>query len=190
MKFIKHFLFISILVNYVLSESTNENNDESSNEEEYDKKIFEGIESITIRREIEFKSAMEIIDQPMLLFHYRKSSKKSREAVGYLRECAEKLNHIVTILMVDCDILIPDPNATTPYSKCLRNEYSDGFPKISLLVPPEQRFDVYTRTVFMHTEIPWPNKDITESNLYNFAINDYPTKSIKLNANNLDNFIK
>jgi len=188
MKVLRSLLFISFLINFIYSED-DDNDDDSKTEykeENWDPTAFQKIPGITIRQMRDIETVLDRHDQPILLFHYRESSRASREAVHYLREAAEKLEHIVVTLLIDCDMF---ENAKD-YSKCERNEYTDGFPRISLMYPPPVRFDVFSQTVIKHSEIPWPNMEYTEKNIYNFAIQDYPSRSIKLTQGNINTFLK
>jgi len=60
-----------------------------------------------IRSEQEINFAQEMNDLPMLLFFFRENSKKSVEAAHYLKEAASKLEHIVVVLLIDCDLRRP-----------------------------------------------------------------------------------
>jgi len=185
MKLLLNVYFISFLLRCVYL--SNETNDDKK-EEKLNPDILDRIIGIKIRSTKEIKTSMELIDQPLLLFHYSKSSKASIEAGHYLYEAADKLEHIVVTLLVDCDLIITkEPD----YEKCQRNEYTDGFPRVSLLASPPYRFDILTKKVFLHTEIPWPaGKEYTETNFYNFAIKDYESKAIKIKSRNVEVFLK
>ncbi len=175
MKFISQIVFFTYLFKSILS-------DEDPNENFFNKFT----KAVRIRSVKEIDACKEIYDQPLLLFHYSESSKASLEAAQYLMEASEKLNNIVIVLLIDCDTFSSD----NTYEKCKKYEYSDGFPRISLLAPPPIRFDVFSKEVHMHTEIPWPALDFTETNIYNFATKNYPDKIIPLKLSNIEDFVK
>lgn len=164
---------LTYLLTYVICDSESEQ--DFNNPE-----VFRNIMGLRVRTLRDIQVAKELIDHPLLFFHYKESSRPSIEAGYYLKEVLPKFNHLIQVILIDCDLLEP-----SEYEYC----QGDNFPKISLGNPPEIRFDVFTKTLNTHKDVAWTGGEITEKSIYDFAIRDYPSRVIKITRKNLNSFM-
>jgi hypothetical protein len=182
-------LFISIRCQEdEIVEQTQTNNlqqKETSKDEQDWSKPFEQILGYRMRSEEEIEHLLRISDLTFLRFAYRKSSNKSRKIAEHLKYVNEKLEGLAGILLIDCDNFVPENSVM-----CKENPYvNDNFPRMKLLLPPENRFDPFTGKTEVHYEFPINNDDLTENGIYKFITSNMPYYSIKLNSDNIFGFL-
>lgn len=158
---------------------------EISKEESDWSKPFEEILGYRMRSEDEIQHLLKITDLTLLRFAYRKSSPKSRKIAEHLKHVTQKLEGLASILLIDCDNFLPESSLL-----CKENPYlSDSFPRLKLLIPPEQRFDPFTGHTEVHYEYPINNEDLTENGIYKFITSNMPYYTNKLNDDNIFGFL-
>jgi len=171
------------------SETVNQTKDENNQKEEKEsssnENIFDEIKgAYRIRSEDEMRYLLELTDLTFLKFTYVKTSSKSLSVAKYIKSISEKLNFLAGIILIDCETFNP-----REHNDCQTNEYViDSFPKIKLLIPPEVRYDAVMDVWDTHSEIPWTEKEMTESTIYNYCTTNIPNKSKKIDQNNAYGF--
>jgi len=173
-------------------ESENKANEENLNTEQemkdsqndkkstLDPNIFEEIKgAYRIRSQDELRYLLELSDLTFLKFTYLKNSKNSISVAKYIKSISEKLNYLAGIILIDCEIFTPQH-----HDDCQVYDYvNDSFPKLRLYIPPENRYDSVLDAWETHFEIPWTEKEMTESTIYNFMISNIPSKANKVDIN-------
>lgn len=161
----------------------NEKEEKKSN---LDASIFEEIKgAYRIRSQDELRFLLELSDLTFLKFSYVKNSKNSMSVAKYIKTISEKLNYLAGIILIDCEIFSPQH-----YDDCQIYDYNnDSFPRLKLLIPPEKRYDVVLDAWETHFEIPWTEKDMTESSIYNYIVSNIPNKAVKIDINTSYGFL-
>jgi hypothetical protein len=169
------------------TKNKSDNIEPSSDEDEpkdWDK-LFDDIKGYRIRSEQEINFLLKVTDLTFLRFVYRKSSPKSRKIAGYLKNINEKLGGLAGIMQIDCDIFQPKD-----YSQCQDNPYMvDSYPRLKLLIPPENRYNAMTKELENYYEFPWTADEMTENNIYSFITVNMPYFIKRLNENNIHSFL-
>jgi len=155
---------------------------------ENDSSVFNDIKlSIKINSENEYDKLLNTTDVTYLVFLYKRLHQPSQDVARNLVKIATKLQYLSSIMLVDCG---------SKYGQTL-SECADihtlpqNYPKIKLLVPPEYRFNPYTKKMNRHSELPWEKGDmLKEEEVYNFLTNNIISRSSKLSVDNIDIFTK
>jgi hypothetical protein len=151
-----------------------------------DDSVFENIvNSIKIRNyETELNSLTNTTDLTYLVYYYKKSSDNSKFGAYYLKQIDRKLDYLASILLVDCDLVVP-----RNISHCNSPSKVDTFPKIKLLVPPMYKFDPKTKKMNSHVEVDYNEEMVTPENIFNFISKHVPSYSTKLTKETISNFL-
>jgi hypothetical protein len=153
--------------------------------QKFDDDLFHSINGLTVRSENSIREILGKTDMTYFVYVYLKSSPNSRTGAEILAKVAEKLNFLAGILLVDCD----DYETDNP-KICTKPEGAkDGFPKMFLYVPPEFKHNPYTKQVNEHTTKPYDKNEVSESLIYNFIIQNIPSRSVALNTENHETFM-
>lgn len=175
--------------NQTISFSASKNSEEIKEEEKprNPEDIFEEIKgAYRIRSNQEMQFLLEIEDLVFLKFSYRSSSKASISVAKYIKSISEKLEYLAGFVMIDCDSYTPEWSDDC----AIDTTGEDPFPKMRLYIPPEKRYDQLLDSWAVHSEVPYTDKEINESKIYNFIVNYLPNKSTNLNKNNDYSFLR
>lgn len=126
-------------------------------------------------------------DLTFLAFYYKKNSENSKKVAEFLVNISEKLNYLSGIILIDCDKV--DKNYFVRCSSEVEKETEDLFPIVNLYIPPELKFNPYTKKFNSHLERNYEKKEYSENFIYNFITSNILNKGIKLNSDNLENFL-
>lgn len=148
--------------------------------------IFSQIKVQNIKSPDEIDRLKNTTDMTYFVYYYKKSSKTSRMIAPILILLSNKLEHIAEILMVDCD-----QESFNKVKICDHTDKSkDIFPRMMVLVPPEFRFNPYTKKLNNYVDYPLEGSQVSESILFNFITKYVISRATKLTSNNIDNFLK
>lgn len=136
---------------------------------------------------------LEETDLTYLAFYYKKDSQNSKTAAHFLINTAEKLNYLAGIILINCDQDLNSPQAFE-FEKCKvpkeAKDNQDYFPVITLLVPPELKYNPYTKKFNKHYERMWDRPEFSENLVYNFITSSINNRGIvRLNNDNIDDFL-
>jgi hypothetical protein len=151
-----------------------------------DDSVFENIvNSIKIKNyDSELNYLTNTTDLTYLVYYYKKSSDNSKFGAYYLKQIDRKLDYLASILLVDCDLVIP-----ANVSHCISSSNVDNFPKIKLLVPPLYKFDPKTKKMNSHVEVDYNEDMVTPENIFNFISKHIPSYSTNLTKETISNFL-
>lgn len=124
-----------------------------------------------------------------MAYYYKKDSPNSNAAAQFLVNTSEKLNYLAGIILIDCGA---DENEAKKFERCKAPKEaaeSDYFPVITLLVPPELKFNPYTKKFNKHYERQWDRPEFSENLVYNFITSSISNRGVKLNSDNIDDFL-
>lgn len=162
-----------------------EDDDVQSEKKEEEEPIFNKLNVFRIRSEVELNYLTELLDFTILQFYYMPYSTNSKKVAEELIKVNKRLDNLAAIAAINCEEFEPPT-----FKHCQRNDYSaDSFPKIRLFVPPEKRFNYETRELKKHFDIPYTEKDTSETSLFNFIAQNIPNRAVKLNSFNIVPFL-
>jgi hypothetical protein len=174
--------FIAIIYKTLCEHNTTET--ESTSTERTDD-LFYSINGLTVRSEKTIREILSSTDMTYFVYVYLKTSPNSRAGAELVSRVAEKLEFIAGILLIDCD----DYETDNP-KICERPEGAkDGFPKMFLYVPPEYKYNPYTKEMNEHTIKPYSKNEVSDSLIYNFITQNIPSRSVQINAENHETFM-
>lgn len=108
----------------------------------------------------------------------------------FLSNVAEKLNYLSGILLINCE------DNETEFERCrdenkekAKEKDIDIYPMITLFIPPELKFNPYTKKFNKHYEKMYDKQEISENFIYNFITANILNKGKKLNDDNIDDFL-
>ena len=121
-------------------------------------------------------------DLTTLVFFYRKESDKSNQVAENLKIVYSKLQYLIEYILVDCD----DNNM----EECKANddEMEDEFFRIEVYVPPEFKFNPYTKEMNKHQKLMYTKSSITDKALYNFLTKLIISREHMITSENYENF--
>ncbi len=160
--------------------------EKQENKTTLDATIFDEIKgAYRIRSQDELRYLLELSDLTFLKFSYIKNSKNSMSVARHIKTLSEKLNYLAGVMLIDCETFTPQNT-----DDCTIYEYgTDRFPKLKILIPPEKRYDSVLDAWETHFEIPWNEKDMTESTIYNYIVSNIPNKAAKIDINTSYGFL-
>lgn len=161
-------------------------NEKQEKKSTLDPSIFEEIKgAYRIRSQDELRYLLELSDLTFLKFSYIKNSKNSMSVAKYIKTISEKLNYLAGIILIDCEVFTPQH-----YDDCQIYDYvNDSFPRLKILIPPEKRYDAVLDAWETHFELPWTEKEMTESSIYNYIVSNIPNKAVKIDINTSYGFL-
>ncbi len=131
-------------------------------------------------------------DLTYLAFYYKKESINSNAGAQFLLNTADKLNYLAGIILIDCGAVDESEAAQKP-QKCkipkeAQRAEPDYFPVITLFIPPELKFNPYTKKFNKHFEKQWDRPEFSENLVYSFITNNIANRGMKLNSENFEDF--
>lgn len=128
---------------------------------------------------------LEETDLTYLGFYYKKQSENSEKAALFLLNISQKLEYLSGIILINCE-------DNSEFEKCKtqdKDKNIDVFPIITLFVPPELKFNPYTKKFNKHYERLYDKNEFSENLVYNFITANILNKGLKLNPDNIDDFL-
>lgn len=184
-------LSLFIILNLLFLTTSQESSPENPNQNKIDidkadpNNPFEKILSIRLRHIEGLEKVLNETDLTYMAYFFVKDSENSKKGAEFLSKIAEKLDFLAGILLIDCEDFQPKE-----IEYCQKDpQAKDGFPKMVIFKPPEYRINPYTREKVFHSEIVYDKKEVSEASIYNFITSHILDKSVKLNTENIDNFL-
>jgi len=128
---------------------------------------------------------LEETDLTYLGFYYKKQSENSEKAALFLLNISQKLDYLSGIILINCE-------DNSEFEKCKTQDKEkniDVFPVITLFIPPELKFNPYTKKFNKHYERLYDKNEFSENLVYNFVTSNILNKGLKLNPDNIDDFL-
>lgn len=145
--------------------------------------VFDNIVAKRPVDQSEIVTLQNTTDNTYFLLYYKKSSNHSRIIGAMLLNMAKKLENLVEILLVDC--------SNFKSIECKDDHTKDDiFPKMKVLVPPEYRFNPYTKKMNTYREVDFRENSVSENILFNFITRNIVSHSQLLTSSSIDNFLK
>ena len=148
-----YFFFIDLYILLLFSLSFDLINTES---------IIKTLPGKRINTKKEISEYLKKSDLTVLLFYYRTESNKSNSVAENLKIVYSKLRYLIDIILINCDDNIME--------ECIidDNNDDDEFFKIEVHIPPEYKFNPYTKEINKHQKFVYTKKNVSEKELYNF----------------------
>ena len=111
----------------------------------------------------EISEFLKTTDLTILVFYYKTGSEKSNAVAENLKIVYSKLQYLIEYIIVNCD--------DNSMEECIANDYNideDDFFRIEIYVPPEYKFNPYTKEMNKHQKLLYTKTSITDKTLYNF----------------------
>ena len=130
----------------------------------------------------EISNYLKTTDLTVLVFYYKSESEKSNSVAENLKIVYSKLKYLIEYIIVNCD----DNNMDecTP----IDDSIEDDFFRIEVYVPPEYKFNPYTKGMNKHQKMLYTKTSITDKALYNFLTKTIISREQIINSENFENF--
>ena len=160
--------------------------DDDVEPEKPEKDVFSKLNVFRIRSETELGYMTELMDFVVLQFFYVPYSPNSKRVAEELIKVNNRIDGLAVIAAINCEEFEP-----LDFKYCKRNSLStDSFPRLRLFVPPEKRYDSATKKLKRHYDITYTDKDMKETNIFNFISQNIPNLSISLTDYAMPPFLK
>ena len=136
------------------------------------------------KTEEQIKAFLEKTDVTILAFYYKKESEKSNEIAKSLKIVYKRLRYLIDFILIDCD--------KSHISECKKIEEEDieeAFYRIEMYVPPELKFNPYTKELNPHQKLRYAKSDVSDKALYKFLTRVIISREQKVTNSNYKNFI-
>jgi len=130
----------------------------------------------------EINDYLKKTDLTVLAFFYRPESDKSNSVAESLKIVYSKLQYLIEYILINCD--------ESSMEECRQSddEMEDEFFKIEVYMPPEYRYNPYTKELNKHQKLMYTKNSITDKALYNFLTKTIISREQILTNENFDNF--
>ena len=130
----------------------------------------------------EINDYLKKTDLTVLAFFYRPESDKSNSVAESLKIVYSKLQYLIEFILINCD--------ESSMEECRQSddEMEDEFFKIEVYMPPEYRYNPYTKELNKHQKLMYTKNSITDKALYNFLTKTIISREQILTNENFDNF--
>ena len=130
----------------------------------------------------EINAFLEQTDVTVLVLYYRKESDKSNQVAKNLKVVYSKLQYLIEFISIDCD--------KSSMEGCRQNDddMEDEFYRIEMFVPPQYKYNPYTKELNKHQKLQYAKSDISDKALYKFLTKIIISREQKVNNENFDNF--
>ena len=132
--------------------------------------------------EDEIKSFLNKVDVTVLVFYYKKESDKSNEVAKNLKVVYSKLQYLIDFILIDCDQSHMDECKQTD------DDMEDTFYNIEIYVPPEFKYNPYTKELNPHQKRKYTRSEITDKAIYKFVSKLIISREQKVTNENYENF--
>lgn len=165
--------YLRLLLLLILTTTIYSNNDTSTSP-------FDYILGIHLDHPDHLSNYLNSTDVTYLLYYYKPDNTNSQIGAQYIRSVADKLQFLASVLLVNCD-----NESFADVKPCS----TEGFPKMTALVPPEYRINPYTKEMNNYSEVVFRETNVTETSIYNFVTRNIISRTTKLTFGNIDNFL-
>ena len=130
----------------------------------------------------EISEYLKKTDLTILVFYYRTEADKSNSVAESLKIVYSKLQYLLEYILVNCD--------DNGMEECRENddETEDEFFRIEVYVPPEYKYNPYTKELNKHQKMLYTKKTITDKALYNFLTKTIISREQIITNENYENF--
>jgi hypothetical protein len=183
---LKHIL-LSIIVIFNIFQKISPQRDTNTTEtmEIPEHHIYKQITAIKIRNLKILYKLLNETDNSVFAYFYTKISKNSIIGAEMVKMISEKLDFMVSFVLIDCDDVEP-----YDYKYCAKDpEAKDGYPRMVVYTPPEYRRNPYTGEKQYASEHIYSQKEVSEPLLYNFVTSFIKGKSKRLTSENIEGFL-
>ena len=133
--------------------------------------------------EDQIKAYLNKTDVTILVFYYKKESDKSNEVAKNLKVVYSKLKYLIDYILIDCD--------KSHMNECRETEeedIEDAFYRIEMYVPPQYKYNPYTKELNPHQKLQYAKTDISDKALYKFLTKIIISREQKVTNENYENF--
>ena len=131
----------------------------------------------------EISDYLKTTDLTVLVFYYRTESEKSNSVAENLKIVYSKLQYLIEYIIVNCD-----DNRMEECKPIDDSIDEDEFFRIEIYVPPEYKFNPYTKEMNKHQKMLYTKTSITDKALYSFLTKTIISREKMINADNYENF--
>ena len=131
----------------------------------------------------EISEFLKTTDLTILVFYYKTGSEKSNAVAENLKIVYSKLQYLIEYIIVNCD--------DNSMEECIANDDNideDDFFRIEIYVPPEYKFNPYTKEMNKHQKLLYTKTSITDKALYNFLTKAIISREKIVTSENYENF--
>ena len=136
-----------------------------------------------LSNEEEIKTYLNKTDVTVVVFYYKEESDKSNQVAKSLKVVYSKLQYLMEYILVDCD--------KSSMSQCRADDdedMEDKFYRIEIYVPPQYKYNPYTRQLNAHQKLEYKKDDIGDKALYKFITKTIISREQKITNENYENF--
>ena len=111
----------------------------------------------------EITNYLKKTDLTVLVFYYKTESEKANEIAQNLKVVYSKLQYLVEYIIVNCD--------NNHMDECTKTEddlADEEFYRIEIYVPPQYKYNPYTKEMNSHQKLQYAKSDISDKALYKF----------------------
>ena len=133
--------------------------------------------------EEEIKSYLNKTDVTVLAFFYKEESDKSNQVAKNLKIVYSKLQYLAEFILVDCD--------KSHMSQCKPSDdddMEDNFFHLEIYVPPQYKYNPYTKELNTYTTLQYTKKEITDKAIYKALTKMIISREQKVSNENYENF--
>ena len=145
---------------------------------------FKGLPGKRFKTQKEMETYLNKTDLAVLAFFYKKESDKSIEIAKNLKIVYSKLQYLVEYILVDCD------KSKMEQCKLTDEDFEDTFYRIEMYMPPELKFNPYTKELNPHQKVQYMKTDVSDKALYKFLTKIIISREERLTNENFERFIQ
>ena len=135
-----------------------------------------------LKNQEEISEYLKKNDLTTLVFYYKTESDKSNQVAENLKIVYSKLQYLIEYILVNCD------DSSMEECKANDDEMEDEFFRIEVYVPPEYKFNPYTKEMNKHQKLLYTKSSITDKALYNFLTKLIISREQIITSENYENF--
>ena len=144
--------------------------------------IIKSLPGKSLNTKKEISEYLKKNDLTVLLFYYRTESDKSNSVAENIKKVYSKLKYLIDIILINCD------NNSMEECTIDDNEDEEEFFKIEVHIPPEYKFNPYTKEINKYQKLLYTKKTTSEKDLYNFITKAIIPRERILTNENYDEF--
>ena len=136
------------------------------------------------KTEEQIKSFLEKTDVTILVFYYKKASEKSNEIAKSLKIVYNRLRYLIDFILIDCY-----KSQMNECKEIAEEDIEEAFYRIEMYVPPEIKFNTYTKELNPHQRLRYAKTDVSDKAIYKFLTRVIISREQKVTNLNYKNFI-